>query len=283
MGLLSSLKSPSKPSTDHQIAVIRASHKGNRGHFSSTARSTSSDITQKVRRQNLITNDNTMCTFENRKYTSPNLCHSKSDDTLSIVVEGIAERNYCNTRKDSEEPIPETIFIPWKDSRDDCHEETSSALVKQHRTREESTIYDPKIQLSTSSSSSSKSSFLSSDSSHPRNCFASSKTKSRAIPLKEFRRSVSETSKKYVHVYHDKLMNIPEEDFEMQDRFDDDCSVMEVRNSKTIVDGDEMKERWMYSLKIMHDVGVIGSGSTKQHLPVNCARNIDFLRDGVDE
>jgi hypothetical protein len=67
---------------------------------------------------------------------------------------------------------------------------------------------------------------------------SSSRPRKKALPLKEIRRSSSEKSKLYVHLYHYKLIDIQEVGNEISD------------GSEYDFDENEMKERWLFTLKL---------------------------------
>jgi hypothetical protein len=278
MGLLASLKVTHKGHQDSSTSVIKVRRRGD--GFCGDTKSTEPGTSQK------LSDDGTNSTCLNSEIYSDysDICLSKSDDAVDFRSGDFPQKN-CNIDDTFHVPNIVSIPVPFRDEYYEVRQELS--VQNSHRSIQNDFRDD--VPTSVTSPSNLSSSMVS-DCSNPDMeeisliSTGSFKSATKALPLNEIRRTASETSKLYVHLYHNKLPHIKEETSESGDDHEDEC-YRDQSGSEYAFDENEMKERWIYSLKLMQHLGVrtsfptIISSMRSEMIKVRTAEN---TRDDVE-
>lgn len=218
MGLFTSPKAPNKDRADSTTFVTRVRRRGD--DFYEKDKPTESGNSPK------ISDDGTNSTCLNSEIDSEysNISPCRSDEAVTFGSGDSLQRN-CSMNNISN--VPNTISIPassrsdYREEREECEEISSKASHRSIRndSRDDSLQHmSDTFHLSALNLSDSRRHAVEQIS---RVSTGTSRPRTKALPLKEIRRSSSEKSKLYVHVYHKKLTNIQEGGNETGD-FDDD-------------------------------------------------------------
>jgi hypothetical protein len=252
MGFFESLKSSNKGRLDSTAFVTRVRRRGD--DFYEKDKPTERGNSPK------ISDDGTNSTCLNSEIDSEysNISPCRSDEAVTF---GSGDALQRNGSIDNILHVPNTISIPvssrsdYSEEREEC-EEISSQVS--HRSIWDDSRDDSLEHLSDTFHLSALN--LSDSRRHAFEQFSrvstgTARPRTKALPLKEIRRSSSEKSKLYVHVYHKKLANIQEGGNEKGD-YDDECYRFDRHRSEYTSDEKEITERWAFTLKLMKHVGI---------------------------
>lgn len=245
MGIFTLLKSSTQDRADISASIKRVRRRGD--DFNEKGKSSERGNSQKN------SDDGTNSTCLNSEIYSDysSIPPSKSDEAVEFGSGEVPLRN-CNI--DSVFRVPNTISIPVCTGGNYCEERQEFSAESSNNSFQSESRDDS---LSPKSAPFNISASKKYDSSNPALeriapvLSSSLRPRTKALPLKDIRRSSSEKSKLYVHVYHNKLLDIQEEGNEISDRSEYDF------------DENEMKERWLFTLKLMKHMSVKTEFSTK--------------------